>query len=205
MYSFWPKQTDSNPFTEVLNQTQKYVASNTLAEPLPWMNSTLVSGDAAVTVAALKEQAGEGHRRPGQRRARPDTHGSRSRRRVHAADPSAGTRVGPPPVSRRQQYAPLQLTIPSPRQPAWLLRPTRQAKPRRTHERNRRPLLGADPRRHDARSRRHRAATERGASPAGHLGAHTAIAGIGDRWSSSFGLRDPGGEHHLVAAQTGPS
>ncbi len=59
MYSFWPKQTDSNPFTEVLNQTQKYVASNTLDEPLPWMNSSLVSGDAAVTVAALKEEEGK--------------------------------------------------------------------------------------------------------------------------------------------------
>ena len=26
--SFWPKQTDGNPFTEVLNRTQKYVASH---------------------------------------------------------------------------------------------------------------------------------------------------------------------------------
>ena len=39
-YGFWPHQTD-NPFTEVLNTTQKYVASTTLAEPLPWSNSTL--------------------------------------------------------------------------------------------------------------------------------------------------------------------
>jgi dihydrofolate reductase len=54
-FSFWPHQTD-NPFTEVLNNTQKYVASTTLAEPLPWSNSTLLKGDAAEAVARLKEQ-----------------------------------------------------------------------------------------------------------------------------------------------------
>jgi dihydrofolate reductase len=58
-YSFWPKQTDGNPFTEVLNNTQKYVASTTLEEPLPWMNSALLKGDAAEAVAMLKEQPGQ--------------------------------------------------------------------------------------------------------------------------------------------------
>lgn len=57
-YSVWPKRTD-NPFTEVLNNLQKYVASRTLREPLPWSNSTLLAGDAAVAVAALKEQPGK--------------------------------------------------------------------------------------------------------------------------------------------------
>ncbi|MGH2518004.1 MAG: dihydrofolate reductase family protein [Ktedonobacterales bacterium] len=57
-YSVWPNQTD-NPYTEVLNNTQKYVASTTLAEPLPWSNSTLLSGDAAEAVARLKEQPGK--------------------------------------------------------------------------------------------------------------------------------------------------
>lgn len=52
---FWPKQPD-NPYTEVLNSRQKYVASRTLREPLPWMNSTLLEGDAAEAVARLKEQ-----------------------------------------------------------------------------------------------------------------------------------------------------
>jgi dihydrofolate reductase len=56
-YGFWPHQTD-NPFTEVLNNTQKYVASTTLEEPLPWTNSTLLKGDAAEAVAGLKEQPG---------------------------------------------------------------------------------------------------------------------------------------------------
>lgn len=53
-YSVWPHRTD-NPYTEVLNKTQKYVASTTLTEPLPWQNSTLLKGDAAETVARLKE------------------------------------------------------------------------------------------------------------------------------------------------------
>jgi dihydrofolate reductase len=49
---FWPKQTD-NPFTPLLNQRRKYVASTTLAEPLPWENSTLLTGDVGTAVAAL--------------------------------------------------------------------------------------------------------------------------------------------------------
>ena len=57
-YGFWPKQT-GNPFTEVLDSTRKYVASTTLAEPLPWRNSTLLEGDAADAVAGLKQQPGK--------------------------------------------------------------------------------------------------------------------------------------------------
>ncbi len=57
-YGFWPHQQD-NPFTEVLNHSLKYVASTTLAEPLPWSNSRLLEGDAADAVAKLKEQPGK--------------------------------------------------------------------------------------------------------------------------------------------------
>src|SRR5947209_14515800 len=57
-YAVWPNRTD-NPFTEVLNNTQKYVASTTLEEPLPWSNSTLLKGDAAEAVARLKEEPGK--------------------------------------------------------------------------------------------------------------------------------------------------
>ena len=57
-YGFWPKQT-GNPFTEVLDSTRKHVASTTLAEPLPWSNSTLLEGDAADAVAGLKQQPGK--------------------------------------------------------------------------------------------------------------------------------------------------
>jgi len=56
LYGFWPNQRD-NPFTEVLNNVQKYVASTTLKEPLPWSNSTLLEGDVAEAVAELKQQA----------------------------------------------------------------------------------------------------------------------------------------------------
>jgi dihydrofolate reductase len=55
--SFWPRQTD-NPFTQVLNASRKYVASRTLREPLPWENSTLLSGDATRAVAAVKQETG---------------------------------------------------------------------------------------------------------------------------------------------------
>jgi len=57
-YAYWPHQTD-NPFTEVLNNTQKFVASTTLKEPLPWMNSTLLKGDVAEAVARVKREPGK--------------------------------------------------------------------------------------------------------------------------------------------------
>ena len=57
-YTVWPNRTD-NPFTAVLDNTQKYVASTTLEEPLSWSNSTLLKGDAAEAVARLKEEPGK--------------------------------------------------------------------------------------------------------------------------------------------------
>src|SRR5260370_34035862 len=54
----WPHRKN-NPFTEVLNNTRKYVASTTLEEPLPWSNSTLLKGDAAKPAAELKAQPGK--------------------------------------------------------------------------------------------------------------------------------------------------
>jgi dihydrofolate reductase len=51
---YWPRQPN-NPYTEALNRAQKYVASRTLTGPLPWVNSTLLEGDAVDAVAALKE------------------------------------------------------------------------------------------------------------------------------------------------------
>ena len=57
---------DDNPFTPVLEARNKYVVSRTLSEPLPWQNSTLVSGD----VAGLKrDRARGGAGGAGQRRA----------------------------------------------------------------------------------------------------------------------------------------
>jgi dihydrofolate reductase len=57
-YAVWPNQPEPNPFTEVLNKSQKYVVSTTLSEPLPWINSTLLAGDASSAVAELKAQPG---------------------------------------------------------------------------------------------------------------------------------------------------
>jgi dihydrofolate reductase len=57
-FQVWPKRSN-NPFTTILNQSQKFVASNTLGDPLPWENSTLLSGDAAERVARLKASPGK--------------------------------------------------------------------------------------------------------------------------------------------------
>jgi dihydrofolate reductase len=57
-YGFWPHQPD-NPFTEALNNTRKYVASNSLEEPLEWQNSVLLKGDVAQAVARLRDEPGQ--------------------------------------------------------------------------------------------------------------------------------------------------
>jgi dihydrofolate reductase len=41
----------------VLDNAQKYVASTTFREPLPWKNSALLTGDVAQAVVRLKEQS----------------------------------------------------------------------------------------------------------------------------------------------------
>src|SRR5262245_22737126 len=58
LYAYWPTAPQPNPFTDVLNNSQKYVASRTWSERLPWINSTLLAGDAADAVAKLKTSAG---------------------------------------------------------------------------------------------------------------------------------------------------
>jgi dihydrofolate reductase len=59
MRAAWADQPDDNPFANVLNNREKYVASRTLKEPLDWRNSTLLEGDAADAVAELKKQPGK--------------------------------------------------------------------------------------------------------------------------------------------------
>lgn len=54
---YWPRQT-GNPFTPVLDALPKYVASTTLHEPLPWVNSHLLKGDVIEAVRELKAQPG---------------------------------------------------------------------------------------------------------------------------------------------------
>jgi dihydrofolate reductase len=55
----WPNASaEEQVLAEPLNTRPKYVASTTLAEPLAWQNSTLLKGNVADAVAALKQQAG---------------------------------------------------------------------------------------------------------------------------------------------------
>ena len=54
-YTVWPGRAD-HPVSEVLDATTKYVASRTLKQPLPWVNSVLLGGDAAAAAARLKDE-----------------------------------------------------------------------------------------------------------------------------------------------------
>ena len=55
--AFWPSQNGNEPMADYMNDTPKYVVSTTLTE-LDWRNSSLVSGNVAETVDALKRQPG---------------------------------------------------------------------------------------------------------------------------------------------------
>ena len=57
-FNVWPKRTN-NPYTDALNNGQKYVVSTTLSDPLPWQNSTLITGDVPAAVARLKAEGGK--------------------------------------------------------------------------------------------------------------------------------------------------
>jgi dihydrofolate reductase len=55
----WPSASpEEQVLAEPLNTRPKYVASTTLAQPLAWRNSTVLQGDVARAVTALKRQAG---------------------------------------------------------------------------------------------------------------------------------------------------
>lgn len=54
-YAVWP-QRKGDPISAMLDNLQKYVASTTLSEPLPWVNSTLLPGNALQSVARLKQE-----------------------------------------------------------------------------------------------------------------------------------------------------
>jgi len=56
-FAVWPARTDS-PFSAALTNATKYVASCTLAEPLPWANSILLAGGAASAVVDLRRELG---------------------------------------------------------------------------------------------------------------------------------------------------
>lgn len=56
LLAYW--NTQNSPFKDALNHAPKYIASRTLSEPLPWPNSTLLTGDTTAAVAALKKEPG---------------------------------------------------------------------------------------------------------------------------------------------------
>jgi dihydrofolate reductase len=55
----WPNASgEEQVVAQPLNTKPKYLASRTLTEPLGWQNSTVLKGDAARAVAALKQEDG---------------------------------------------------------------------------------------------------------------------------------------------------
>ena len=57
--AYWPNAPEEEQVVAgPLNSKPKYVASTTLTEPLEWQNSTLVEGDLATGVRALKQEDG---------------------------------------------------------------------------------------------------------------------------------------------------
>jgi dihydrofolate reductase len=55
--AYWPYQPADDPIARTLNAAKKHVASRTLAR-LHWDNSTLLEGDVASAIEALKGQSG---------------------------------------------------------------------------------------------------------------------------------------------------
>ena len=57
--AYWPNASDEEQvIAEPLNTKPKHLASTTLGEPLGWHNTTLLQGDVADAVAALKQEDG---------------------------------------------------------------------------------------------------------------------------------------------------
>jgi dihydrofolate reductase len=55
----WPNASEEEqPLAEPLNTRPKYVATTTLTEPLGWQNATVLQGDVAAAVPALKQEDG---------------------------------------------------------------------------------------------------------------------------------------------------
>ena len=55
---YWPQAPEEIPFTGLLNRVPKYVASRSLANPLPWNAASVIEGD--VVDAAGAEEGGLG-------------------------------------------------------------------------------------------------------------------------------------------------
>jgi len=58
---YWPSAPQEIPFTRLLNDVPKHVASRTLTGSLSWQGSTLVADDLAESITALKGRHDEVH------------------------------------------------------------------------------------------------------------------------------------------------
>jgi dihydrofolate reductase len=58
---YWPSAPQDMPFTALLNNVPKYVASRTLSGPLSWNGSSLLAGDLEESVAEVLERHDEVH------------------------------------------------------------------------------------------------------------------------------------------------
>ena len=58
---YWPHASEEIPYTGLLNRVPKYVASRTLAGPLAWDGSTLLTGDLTASVRGLKARHDQVH------------------------------------------------------------------------------------------------------------------------------------------------
>ncbi|MBJ9989387.1 dihydrofolate reductase family protein [Paenibacillus sp. S28] len=58
--SYWPQAPDTNPFTKLMNEKPKYVASRTLTN-VDWNNTKLLDADVTTSVPLLKERYKEVH------------------------------------------------------------------------------------------------------------------------------------------------
>jgi dihydrofolate reductase len=59
MRSYWPERVDDGTgISDYLNRVDKYVVSSTMTDA-GWQNSTVLSGDPAEEIRALKEQPGQ--------------------------------------------------------------------------------------------------------------------------------------------------
>lgn len=58
---YWPTAPEEIPFTGLLNEVPKYVASRTLTDPLAWRGSRVLAESVAEAVPSLKERHDELH------------------------------------------------------------------------------------------------------------------------------------------------
>src|SRR5688572_2332125 len=59
--AYWPTAPAEIPFTGLLNDAPKYVASRSLTDPLSWRGSTVLQGDLAVAIEEIKARHREVH------------------------------------------------------------------------------------------------------------------------------------------------